>query len=228
MDTRELNIYEALSATISEYMKGVYTAIPAHVVTFDPNTQTAQIELGIQRVNLDGSTETPPPITDVPVLFNGCGFVAEFQIDSGCEGLAVFSQRCIDGWLNQGGCAPNPLARFHAMEDAFFIAGFRPISGVVSGFSNNGIKLRNQSGNQFAWLKNDGSIELKNGSGYIKLASNGVVTINGVAIDTGGNVTTAAQVTATTIVGTSNVTFAGISGKGHVHNCGDHDTGTPK
>lgn len=211
MDKKNIGFYETIQRAICEYMKGVYTAIPAHVVAFDPKTQMAQIELGVMRVDIDGVSSVPPPVIDVPVLFVGDGYVVETQIDVGCEGLALFSQRCIDGWLNIGGCAPNPLARFHDMTDALFIPGFRPMPRVISGFSNNGIKLRNAKGNQFAWLKNDGSISIENGKGHIRLSSDGVVTINGVTISVDS------IVTAQKVVGKQDVTFAGISGKSHVH-----------
>lgn len=228
MDENHIELFGAMESAVDEYMKGVYTAIPAHVLAFDPATQLAQLELGILRVDIDGKTAVPPPIIDCPVFFAGDGYVVETQIDVGCEGLAVFSQRCIDGWVNTGGCAQNPLARFHDMADALFLPGFRPMPKKVSGFSNNGIKLRNKAGTQFCWLKNDGSINIENGKGHIRISASGVVTINGVTFDTASNVKTPTTVTATKVVGTTDVTFGGISGKGHVHPCGDHDTGTPK
>lgn len=228
MAEKDFSFFEMLQNAVGEYMKGVYTAIPGSVIAFDPPTQLAQIQIGIQRVDIDGKAVTPPPIIDCPVFFAGDGYVMETQIDPGCEGLIVFSQRCIDGWVNTGGCAVNPLSRFHDMADALFIPGFRPMTKVVSNFSNNGIKLRNKAGTQFCHLKNDGSIFIENDKGHIRIDAAGNVTINGVKFDTAGNVTTPTTVTAKTVIGSSDVKFGGISGKGHVHPCGDHDTGAPK
>lgn len=180
---------ECFRTIIREHMKEVYTCIPAHIQTFDAKTQLATIELGIERVDTDGSVSTPPPIIETPVLMIGDSFCLETQIDVGCEGLAFFSQRCIDAWVQSGGVAQNPLRRFFDMQDAFFVPGFRPLSRSLSDFKNNGIRLRNKSGGQYAWLKNDGSIELSNGRGSIKIESDGVVVINGVRIDTQGNAT---------------------------------------
>lgn len=212
MRDQRMKLRELLDWHFDERMKTVFTSIPAHVVGFDPASQLAQIELGIRRVDIDGASHVPPPIIDCPVLFPGDKFAVEMQIDVGCEGLAVFSQRCIDGWLNTGGTADNPLRRYHDMQDAFFIPGMRPLPSVLPSFQNNGIRLRNFSGNHWVWLKNDGTITIENGSGHIRMAPDGTVTINGVVIDTSSNVTTNATVTAKT-----DVVGGGISLNSHTH-----------
>lgn len=188
-----------VKSTFRELMKGVNTSIPGHVLAFDPDTQLAQIQVGIERTDQNGAINSVPPIIEVPVHFPGDDFAVEYQIDPGCEGLIHFSQRCIDGWLQSGGIAPNPIARFHNMQDAFFVPGFRPLSDVLPSFQNNGIRLRNKAGNQFVWLKNDGSIFVENPAGHIRLGADGTVTINGVTITPGGLVTTANDVVAGTI-----------------------------
>lgn len=201
----------------AELMKGVYTAIPGHVLAFDPDNQRAQIQVGILRVDINGATYTLPPIINVPVFFQGDEFVVETQIDPNCEGMIFFSQRCTDGWKNTGGVADNPLANFHDMQDAFFLPGFRSLPNVITDFSNNGIRLRNKSGNQFAWLKNDGSIALENGAGHIRMASNGVVTINGVTISTAGAVVSPNTIQGTTVTGTVNMFYGGKNALLHTH-----------
>lgn len=208
----EVKFQDFFDSMFRQSMKKVYTAIPAHVIAFDPARQVAQIQIGILRVDVNGQSCAPPPIIECPVLFLGDGFTVEFQIDAGCEGLAIFSQRCIDGWFQTGGVAANPLARFHDMSDCLFIPGFRPMPKVISGFANNGIRIRNKDGKQFAWLKNDGSISVENGAGHIRMSADGTVTINGVTFDTSGNVSTSATVTAST-----DVEGGGISLKSHVH-----------
>lgn len=185
-NTKRSIILSRIRSIISEYMKEVYTAIPAHIKTFDPDTQLAQIELGIKRVDINGETNVVPPIVQTPVLFIGDKWSVETQIDTGCEGLAIFSQRCIDAWLNTGGVAENPLRRFFNAQDAFFIPGFRPMPSVIKSFQNNGIRLRNADGKQYVWLKNDNSIVLGNGNGSITLNADGSVNINGLTISSDG------------------------------------------
>lgn len=161
----------------NENMKSVYTSIPGHVLAFDPKTQRAQIQIGIQRIDINGVAWVPAPIIDVPVCFPGDDFVMEFQIDPGCEGIVHFSQRCIDGWKQTGGTADNPAARFHNQQDAMFVPGIRSLPNVIKGFSNNGIKLRNKDGTQYSWLKNDGSLAFGNAAGAINIGANGAITL---------------------------------------------------
>lgn len=171
-------------------MKDVYTGIAGHVIAFDPKTQRAQVQIGVIRVNIDGTTFEPPPIVDVPVQFPGDDYVLEFQINPGCEGFIHFSQRCLDGWKQTGGIADNPVARFHNKQDAFFSPGGRSLGNVIPGFANNGMRLRNAADTQSVWLKNDGSCIMSNANGSIQLLANGNVNINGVVIEAGtGNIT---------------------------------------
>ena len=175
-----------------EILKGVCTSLPGHVLTFDPVKQLAQVQPGVSRVDINGAEFTIPPIIEVPVYFPGGDYCVEYQIDSGCEGDILFSQRCIDGWVQSGGVAANPIGRFHNMQDAMFLPGFRSQPNVLPSFQNNGVRLRNKAGTQFVWLKNDNTISMENGSGSFKLLADGSFLINGLQITADGNVITAA------------------------------------
>lgn len=180
-----------------EMMKDVCTSIPGHVLTFDPVTQTAQIQVGILRFDVNGASFEPPPIVHVPVSFAGSrDWVIEHEIQPGTEGMIHFSQRCIDGWCQTGGVADNPVGRFHDYSDAVFVPGIRSLPNAIPDWSNDGIRLRNRAGSQFVWLKADGSVNMENGAGHIRLGADGTVTINGVTINPSGLVHTGNDVTA--------------------------------
>lgn len=205
-----------------ELMKGVCTGIPGHVVTFDPDLQRVQVMIGVQRVSKNGVASDYPPIIDVPVLFaGGTQFAITHQIDTGDEGLILFSQRCVDGWKQTGGSAINPLGRFHSLQDAFFIPGFRPLPTRLPAFVNDGIRMQSRDGGRHVWIKASGEIvadngqarvqidgaavNIENAGGHIRMAPDGTVSINGAVINPDGTIET------------PNVTFGGISGKGHKH-----------
>lgn len=192
MNPRDQSFSGALKAAFHELMKGVNTSIPGHIVTFNPANQLAQIQIGLERNLVTGGVQIPRVIEDVPVHFAGGDYTLEFEVGQGTEGVIFFSQRCIDGWKNSGGVASNPLARFFDMQDCYFVPGVRSQPNAIQGFQNNGIRIRNKSGNQFAWLKNDGSIDFDNGAGHIRISASGVVTINGVTIHPNGDVDTPA------------------------------------
>lgn len=198
-----------------EILKGVSTSLPGHVLTFDPVKQLAQVQPGIARVDINGAEFTIPPIIEVPVYFPGGDYCVEYQIDPGCEGDILFSQRCIDGWIQSGGVAANPIGRFHNMQDAMFLPGFRSAPNALPGFQNNGVRMRNRAGTQFVWLKNDNSISMdngvarfnvladgttlmQNGAGSFQLQADGTFLINGLKITPAGDVITATGISLNT------------------------------
>lgn len=180
---------DVISLLLSNFQKDLFTAIVGHVVTFDPLTQRAQVQIGVQRVDSDGNTFEPNPIADVPVQFvGGINFFIETQIDVGAEGLIIFSQRALDGWKQTGNVGVNPVARFHHMQDAVFVPGVRSLKTAIQNFQNDGTRIRNKDGSQYLWVKKDQSIEAKNKNGFYILNADGSVNINGTTIDKDGNV----------------------------------------
>lgn len=236
-NTQSASNTEMLRTAITEAMKGVFTSIPGYVIAFDPATQRAQVQIGIQRVDINGVSWQPSPIVDVPVCFTGGNFTLEFQIDAGCEGIVLFSQRCIDGWKQTGGVADNPAGRFHHQQDAMFVPGIRSLPNAIQNFSNDGIKLRNKDGSQYAWLKKDGSlavgnsaasvnitaaglVNIFNSSGSIQLLANGNAVINGVIFTPQGRITPPA--------GGGFTGSNGIPYENHRHDETGSITGTPR
>ena len=215
---------DVLNQMLSNYSKNIYTCIPGNFVAFtDSEHQRAQVQIGVQRVDVYGSTFSPPPITDVPVIFPGGDYSLEYELANGAEGLIFFSQRCVDGWKQTGGVATNPVARFHHPQDAFFMPGARSLLTALADFQNNGVRLRNADGTQYVWLKNDKSVNLKNPNGYVTLGADGTVNANGTTIDKDGNLVLKSGATIT-------------DGKGvvldtHTHpgvETGDGNTGEPQ
>lgn len=226
-----------LRTALVNHQKGVATSIPGHVVAFNPTTQRAQVQIGVRRVQVDGTTFDPPVIVDVPVSFPGDDYVLEFEIQPGCEGDIHFSQRNIDGWKQSGGVADNPSARFHHLQDAKFIPGIRSLGNVIQDFSNDGIRLRDKSGSRHVWLKNDGSLQVNNGEsstvygadgsvttsnagGSFMLMTDGSVNINGVKITPNGQIQPPPG---------GGITGAnGVSYDEHIHDVNGNVTGKPR
>lgn len=201
-----------------ENQKAINTSIPGHIIAFDPDTQLAQIQIGIVRLDINGNEFNPPPIIECLVFIpGGSEHLVEFQINPNDECWIDFSQRCIDGWVNTGGIAQQPIVRFHDKNDACAFVGTRSQPNKITGYSNDGIRLRNKSGDAYAWLKSDETVELRNGAGFVTLQPDGTVNINGLTIDPAGNLVTPTTVTASTVTGSSDVVSAGISGKSHIH-----------
>lgn len=178
------SLSEAIRSGFANLMKSVGTSIPGHVLAFDAGTQLAQVQIGIQRIDVNGKSITPAPLIQVPVCFPGGDFCIEYQIDPGTEGLLIVSQRCIDAWMDQGGIAPPSILRFHDMHDALFIPGFRSQPNKLAAFQNNGVRLRNGDGSRHIWLKSDGTAEINVTTLNItgNTAITGTLTNNGVNV----------------------------------------------
>jgi hypothetical protein len=197
----QTSMAELLQEANRQQMMSVGTSTPGYVETFDPVTQLARLQIGIVRVRTDGTTYNPAPIIECPVQFSGGGgFAVEHQIDSGDEGIIIFSQRCIDAWVETGGIAENPILRFHDFADAYFIPGIRAKPNAIQAFSNDGIRLRNAAGDSFIHLKGDGTAEIK------------VTTL-----DVTGDITATGTINAPTIEADTSLTAAGAEVVSHTH-----------
>lgn len=168
-------LHTLLTTAINNALKGVYTSQVGHIVAFNPTNQRAQVQIGVQRINLDGTMHNPPVIDDVPVLFLGGVAHVEFEVNPNDEGLLIFPQRNIDGWKQTGGIAANPTPRIMQMQDCVFIHGIRSLTQVIQGFANDGIRLRH--GENYVWIKRDGTIESKNDKASVMISPDGDITL---------------------------------------------------
>lgn len=196
MISKFATLTEMMDKTVSEILKGVNTAIPAHVLEFDTVTQLAKVQISIKFIKANKETFDISPIVNVPVHFPGGDYLLEHQIDKNDEGLLVVSQRCIDGWKENGGISPQVIVRKLDIQDSLFIPGFRSKPKAITGFNNDGIMLRNKDGTHYVWLKNtgdilsdnsactfllkaDGSIKGSNAAGSFELLANGDFVVSG-------------------------------------------------
>jgi len=227
--TRKATLTEMVERTVSEILKGVGTSIPGHVLEFDPGSQIAKLQVGVEFVDVSGESFSIAPIVNVYVHFSGGDYALEHQIDPGNEGLIVISQRCIDAWKEQGGVATQPILRKLDMQDALFIPGFRSKPNKLTNFQNNGIRLRNKDADKFIWLKNDGTAEITVDTLYVNANivhqgntnQTGDITLTG-DIDQTGNNTIIGTLQATNVYATTSMTINGVEVKDHNHGPGTY------
>lgn len=202
-----------LEQSFSALIRQCMFTLPGRVTGFDPETQLAQIEWGINRVDEDGNALPTPVVDNVPVVFSGDGeWYFWHQITPGdTEGLIHFSQRAIDTWIEQGGPATPHERRYLSEEDAFFVPGFRSKPGAIPNFRNDGAGISNYDQSSYTHYKSDGTIE--------------TVTDSAVTVEAGGNIeaTTQADLTATVtgnatadVTGNATVTASAITLNGPV------------
>jgi hypothetical protein len=143
-EERAQGLSELLRMAMSSHQSGMWTALPATVVSYDSASQTciAQTMVKMQRRLQNPQTDSSgkkvysvdvdiPPLLDVPVLFpSGGGFTLTFPVAKGDELLVVFASRCIDAWWKLGRDQdskgnvtgrPQMELRMHDLSDGFAI-----------------------------------------------------------------------------------------------------------
>lgn len=104
-----------------ELLSSLHCALPGTVVSFDPSTQTAEIQPAVKA----GSTLFPV-LPDVPVFFPGSRESAiTWPLSPGDECLVILADADIDAWFESGEAAAPRSARKHSLSDAFAFVGFR-------------------------------------------------------------------------------------------------------
>ena len=164
---------ELLEQAKNNAMMDVRVSMPARIVSFDPATKTASVEIGLKMVNADDSQSEYPPLVDCPCLFTrGGGFHLVHPYKAGDKGIVLFSDRCLDGWFEAGQVAPPMDFRVHSMSDAYFIGGadcLDDVSPIVSDAMFIG-KDDNSAG---VTIKASGDIDL-NG---VNISPSGIITL---------------------------------------------------
>lgn len=153
MDPRERyqDPEESFRAAFQGLISGVWTALPVSIISYNAAAQTvnAQVTVLFQQRQSDGSIKLiqMKPLQDCPVFFpSGGGFTMTLPLAEGDEGLAVFADRCIDGWWQNGGVQPQAELRIHNLSDGFVMAGFRSKPKVLTDVSQDSLQIRSDDG----------------------------------------------------------------------------------
>lgn len=110
--------FHALKESIKQEIR---CCMPGVIVDYNPDTQTASIQPGV-REKRSGTVEQLPLLLDVPVVFPGSASLSvSFEVSAGDECLIVFSDVCIDDWLQRGKIQTPSISRRHSLADGFAI-----------------------------------------------------------------------------------------------------------
>lgn len=163
----------AIRSNIKRQMGGMMTALPGHILTYDPVKQRAQVKIGIKRKAADAWLE-PPPCIDVPVQFQGSmDWSLFFGLKEGDEGLIVFSQRAADRWKQKGGIQEPHDFRAFSASDAFFLPGARSDKTALPSMPADGIGLTSRDSSVQVQLT-DSQIALHKGATAVTLTDQSV------------------------------------------------------
>ena len=175
---------ELLEQAKERAVMDVRVSMPARIVSFDPATKTAQVEIMLKMVDEDDAPVDYPPLTDCPCVFTrGGGFHVVHPYKVGDNGLVLFSDRCLDGWFESGQAAVPMDYRIHSMSDAYFIGGADNMTNV-SPIPQNAMFIGKDDNSAGLQINSDGSVILKGASFTIEPVTNAAqVNVNGKPVD---------------------------------------------
>ena len=121
-------------------------AMPAKIMAFDAETQTAKVEFQIRKKLHDGKVLKPVQLGDVPVqIFRAGGFAITVPIKAGDGCLLLFAQRDITNWQKEGGPAEPASNRMNDISDAIAIVGLNSERDAVPDYNTENLEIRNEA-----------------------------------------------------------------------------------
>lgn len=143
----------------------MWTSLPGVVTRVDLVKQTVEVQPTIQGVMTDRNNEASnvnmPILADVPIVWpRAGGFALTFPVKVGDEVLVVFASRAIDSWWQSGGIGPQIEARMHDLSDGFAILAPTSQPKKLPNVKASAVQLRNESGNAYIEITEDGDINL--------------------------------------------------------------------
>lgn len=107
--------------TVRRAQEDTRVAMPARVLSYDPATRLARVQIIQAEITGSGQTVQQPVITDIPVMMpsGGGGGGITFPIQPGDEGMVTFADQDIGGWAT-GGATEAESSRRHSLSDGMF------------------------------------------------------------------------------------------------------------
>ena len=155
-DFIDISERERLAVLLRGFQTQINTCVPC--VVDSVRGDRVDIALNVLRV-FGNEVQDQLIVFDVPVVYPGAGdFNISFPINKGDTGIALFSQRSIDAWLESKTTKPNNT-RLHDLSDAMFLPGLRSFSDT-----NIPNAMIVKSGDLTVTLKPGGKVTVDNGT----------------------------------------------------------------
>lgn len=124
--TRDLS--SVIHQIITSCMSSIFTAVPGIVQKYDKAKKIVSALPAIKMKFADGTLQSMPIITNVPVIFPGTReTVIQYPLKRGDGCLLIFSSESLERWILGEGAEADPGdSRRFALTDAFCIPGLFP------------------------------------------------------------------------------------------------------
>jgi hypothetical protein len=170
---------EATRRNNDKLSQSIRVAIPATVVSFNPQDQTITAKPNIREKLIDRTSgqqywQELPVLPKVPVCFPQAGnFVLTMPVQPGDEVLLVFTDMCMDSWWANGGLQNWIDRRRHDLSDAIAVCGVNSVPNVIPNIANNATELRTKDGNTKVRVQGD-TVSMVAGSNSVTVSPSGI------------------------------------------------------
>lgn len=152
------NLTDALEFAFEQLLKRMWSCIPGIIESYDPVKKRCRVRPAINIRETDGSTSTPSPIVNVPVVWpSGGGFSLISPLPEGEPVLIQFSQRGITQFKELFSQS-DPGDGLFAKEDAIVQPAFGGLS--ITPATIDGISMQDDAGENYIYIE-DGLIKVK-------------------------------------------------------------------
>ena len=114
MEITESFLHEALEALKREIFSSLHVCMPGNIISWDPETGLASVQPALRRKTSSGQVLTAPQLFGVPVFRASSSVVPS----PGDPCILLFTDFCLDGWLETGQPVIPPSPRQHDLSDA--------------------------------------------------------------------------------------------------------------
>lgn len=143
---------EVLRRILESDRLDLHTALPGRVRSYDSDTQTADIELGVRRVipvgdeDEEDRVEDYPILPSVPVVFpRGGGYFLHFPLEAGDGVLVIFAESDLNRWRETGDVSDPGVATRHGLSGAVALAGLH-WRGDANAAANSNLRIGRETG----------------------------------------------------------------------------------
>lgn len=142
---------DVLDSAIEASLRGVWTAMPGRVESYNSATQAASIQLtvrsGYVAENGERQSEAIAILNTVPVVHvGGGGYRTVYPVAKGDTALVVFTSRSMAQWLVQGDLVDPGTDQHHSLSDAVAIVGLRDHKHALAHVPTDRMSVGSDSG----------------------------------------------------------------------------------
>lgn len=179
-----------IKAYLNDLKSQLHTTLPAEIVEYFPETQTATVILSIDPLMSDGVSLTSPTLYNVPIIFPSAGGgLLSFPVEVGDTVKLEFSMLNIESWLDGNGeGVVAPTRRTHDINDAIATVGLYTKTSHLNPNPND-VELKFK-GNTIL-LRQNGNVEIETASKYaVRNQSEELVSLLSEVLQEVSNITT--------------------------------------